>query len=52
VRPGDDPRLRAFLDDLPGLIRNGEADTAVRRMKELVPEYRSHNSTYSTFDPE
>jgi FlaA1/EpsC-like NDP-sugar epimerase len=52
VRPGDDPRLRAFLDDLPGLIRNGEAETAVRRMKELVPEYRSHNSTYSTFDPE
>jgi FlaA1/EpsC-like NDP-sugar epimerase len=52
VRPGDDPRLRAFLDDLPGLIRNGEADTAVRRMKELVPEYRSHNSSYSTFDPE
>ena len=52
VRPGDDLLLRAFLDDLPGLIRNGEAETAVRRMKELVPEYRSHNSTYSTFDPE
>jgi FlaA1/EpsC-like NDP-sugar epimerase len=52
VRPGDDLRLRAFLDELPELIRNGEAETAVRRMKELVPEYRSHNSTYSTFDPE
>jgi FlaA1/EpsC-like NDP-sugar epimerase len=51
VRSSDDAGLQAFLDELPGLIRNGEADTAVRRMKELVPEYRSHNSTYSTFDP-
>ena len=51
VRSSDDARLHVFLDELPGLIRKGDADAAVRRMKELVPEYRSHNSTYSTFDP-
>jgi len=34
-------RMAAMQDD----------DELVRAMKQLVPEYRSHNSVYSNFDP-
>ena len=50
VRASDAERLKTFLQTLPELTMKGAADDAVRRMKELVPEYRSHNSAYSTFD--
>lgn len=50
VRASDAERLKTFLQALPELTMQGDADDAVRRMKELVPEYRSHNSAYSTFD--
>ena len=50
VRASDAERLKSFLQALPELTMQGDADDAVRRMKELVPEYRSHNSAYSTFD--
>jgi FlaA1/EpsC-like NDP-sugar epimerase len=50
VRPTDIARLEVFLERLPSLIHDDRADDAVRDMKVLVPEFLSHNSSYSTFD--
>jgi len=40
----------AVLAKVSELVNTADVDDLVRRMKELVPEYRSHNSVYSNFD--
>ncbi len=44
----DDPEH--VLRDVQHLVALRDAADQVRRMKQLVPEYRSHNSVYSNFD--
>lgn len=48
VRATDPSAVLAQVDRMAGMH---DADELVRAMKQLVPEYRSHNSVYSNFDP-
>lgn len=45
----DDPAT--VLERAERIARAHTAEDMVRGMKELIPEYRSHNSVYSNFDP-
>lgn len=45
----EDPTL--VLHQVSTMASTTNADELVRCMKQLVPEYRSHNSVYSNFDP-
>ena len=48
VRDGDPAEVLRKVTELTSVINE---DELVRRMKDLVPEYLSHNSVYSNFDP-
>ncbi|MFP4691992.1 MAG: polysaccharide biosynthesis protein [Bacteroidales bacterium] len=50
VRSKDKETVRRQLEELFQLISRGDDFTLVRKMKEMVPEYRSENSVYSTLD--
>ena len=50
VRHEAPDQVLAAVDDLAATVRTGDAPAAVRRMKVLVPEYRSHNSVFANFD--
>ena len=50
VRPNREEEVSRQLDDLLELISRGDDFALVRKMKEIVPEYRSENSVYSTLD--
>ncbi len=51
VRTSEGEALNAFLNELPELAQDGDSSTLIQRMKALVPEYLSHNSVFSSFDP-
>jgi FlaA1/EpsC-like NDP-sugar epimerase len=48
VRATDPAQVLAQVDSMADLQND---DELVRALKQLVPEYRSHNSVYSNFDP-
>jgi FlaA1/EpsC-like NDP-sugar epimerase len=50
VRDGDPESLRNGLRELEQMVHQGDGGSMVRVMKRLVPEYRSHNSAFSSFD--
>jgi len=50
VREEDPLRVAPALDALEELVRTGTEADLVKALKALVPEYRSQNSSYSTFD--
>ena len=50
VRPNNPETVNHQLDELFRLIRESDDFALVRKMKEIVPEYRSENSVYSTLD--
>lgn len=45
----DDPAL--VLAEVDAITHASDVEAMVRGMKMLIPEYRSHNSVYSNFDP-
>ena len=51
VRPVDAKEARSQVDLLISMLGNANTEEQVRQMKRLVPEYLSHNSVYSNFDP-
>jgi len=51
VRSASREEVVQFADDMARGLRTVEEMTMVQRMKQLVPEYRSHNSVFSSFDP-
>ena len=50
VRHEAPEQVLAAVDDLATSVLGGDVHAAVRRMKVLVPEYRSHNSVFANFD--
>ena len=50
VRPNREEEVSRQLEDLLEQISRGDDFALVRKMKEIVPEYRSENSVYSTLD--
>jgi len=50
VRPYREEEISRQLEDLLELISRGDDFALVRKMKEIVPEYRSENSVYSSLD--
>ena len=50
VRHEAPEQVLAAVDDLATSVLAGDVHAAVRRMKVLVPEYRSHNSVFANFD--
>jgi FlaA1/EpsC-like NDP-sugar epimerase len=50
VRAADPQRVREGLQAMTAAIEGGRDSELVRAMKELVPEYRSHNSIHSNLD--
>ena len=50
VRREAPEQVLAAVDDLATNVQTGDVPAAVRRMKVLVPEYRSHNSVFANFD--
>lgn len=51
VRPVDAKEARIQVSALIGMLDHASTEEQVRQMKRLVPEYRSHNSVFSSFDP-
>jgi len=45
----DDPAL--VLAEVDAITHASDVEAMVRGMKMLIPEYRSHNSVFSNFDP-
>lgn len=52
VRPVDTKEARDQVDALISMLDHSSTEEQVRQMKRLVPEYRSHNSVFSSFDAE
>ena len=50
VTANDPQSTRRAVDGLMALLEQDNEAELVRAMKQLVPEYRSHNSTFSNFD--
>ena len=50
TRACDAEQVRHAVRALAQLVQQGGDDAVVRTMKDLVPEYRSQNSGYATFD--
>ena len=50
VRPNQRDKVRRQLDELWSIVREGDDFALVKKMKEMVPEYHSENSVYSTLD--
>jgi len=50
TRTCDADHVRHAVRALSELVQRGGDDAVVRTMKDLVPEYRSQNSGYATFD--
>ncbi len=50
VRSTDAETVRAGVQQLIELLGTSATDEQVKQMKRLVPEYRSHNSAFSSFD--
>ncbi len=50
VRPNDKTLVDRQIEELRALIRQGDDYPLVKKMKEMVPEYRSENSVYSSLD--
>jgi FlaA1/EpsC-like NDP-sugar epimerase len=51
VRASEASAVNSFLADLPALTTREDTGELVQRMKALVPEYLSHSSVFSSFDP-
>lgn len=52
TRAVDADATRSAISDILAAAESGDGDGCVQRMKALVPEYRSNNSTYGKFDAE
>lgn len=52
VRPVNTEETRDQVDALISMLDHASTEEQVRQMKRLVPEYRSHNSVFSSFDAE
>lgn len=50
VRQTEAGTVREQVSDLITLLGNTTPDEQVKQMKRLVPEYKSHNSVFSSFD--
>lgn len=50
VRKYDPCETSALLNELSSLIIEGDDFALVKKMKQIVPEYRSNNSIYTTLD--
>jgi FlaA1/EpsC-like NDP-sugar epimerase len=50
VRSAEATTVRDEVQQLIALLGTSTTDEQVKRMKRLVPEYRSHNSVFSSFD--
>jgi hypothetical protein len=43
--------VQRFTAQVEQELAGADETALVHRMKQLVPEYRSHNSVFSSFDP-
>ncbi len=50
VRESDKPTTEQCLEELSNLILDGDDYALVRKMKEMVPEFISNNSVFTTLD--
>jgi FlaA1/EpsC-like NDP-sugar epimerase len=50
VREYDPKRVSIEIDELIGIARNGMTREVVRKMKAIVPEFKSQNSVYEELD--
>jgi len=50
VRSAEATTVRQEVQQLIALLGTASTDEQVKQMKRLVPEYRSHNSVFSSFD--
>ena len=50
VRAQEPGVVREQAGKLLGLLGSGDGDALVAQLKRMVPEYRSHNSVFSSFD--
>jgi hypothetical protein len=50
VRRYDFRQVQADIDELVQIARNYDNMATVKKMKEMVPEYKSNNSVYSELD--
>jgi FlaA1/EpsC-like NDP-sugar epimerase len=51
VRQYDKAEVLTFMDQLSALILEGDHFKVVDKIKQIIPEYISNNSIYSTLDP-
>lgn len=50
VREQDPAQVRTEIDELVSLALDSDATSVVKKMKEIVPEYKSRNSVYESLD--
>lgn len=50
VRQVDPAEVQGHIAELTDLLAAGSNEEIVRQMKRMVPEYKSHNSAFSSFD--
>lgn len=52
VKPSNHEQIKADIDELSALFESQQNDAIVRKMKQIVPEFISNNSSFSALDIE
>lgn len=52
VQSADRDRVEQMLQQLPHLLTSGDDQSLVRKLKQLIPEFKSNNSIYQNLDTE